>query len=77
LQPLHQSLLVEGQEDDAGEAAAEALDGDEEPVGLEALLAQASGDTGHNLVYVLSASLCCCVHRFAGYVCSLQHVMEQ
>lgn len=46
-QPLHQSLLVEGQEDGAGEAAAEALDGDDEPVGLEAMLAQASGDTGH------------------------------
>lgn len=42
LQPLHQALLVEGQEYQAGDAAAEALDGQEEPVGLETMLAQAS-----------------------------------
>lgn len=46
LQPLHQSLLVEGQDDEAGEAAAEALDGQEEPVGLETMLAQASVGQG-------------------------------
>lgn len=37
LQPLHQLALVEGNEDDEGEAAADA---DEGHVGLEALLAQ-------------------------------------
>lgn len=41
LQPLHQSLLVEGQEDEADDAAnGSGADGEEEPVELEALLSQ-------------------------------------
>jgi len=41
LQPLHQPLLVEGQEDEADDAAdGPGADGDEEPVELEALLSQ-------------------------------------
>jgi hypothetical protein len=41
-QPLHQSLLVEGHEGDGAEDAAADATGDDELVGLEPLLAQAS-----------------------------------
>lgn len=47
-QPLHQALLVEGQDDDGGddaEGAAGADGGDEEVVGLETVVAQASRGT--------------------------------
>lgn len=42
LQPLHQSILIEGQGDDEVDQGDDGLDADEEPVGLEPLLAQAS-----------------------------------
>jgi hypothetical protein len=45
LQPMHQSILIEGQGDDEVDQGDEGLDADEEPVGLETLLAQASFDT--------------------------------
>jgi hypothetical protein len=45
LQPLHQAILIEGQGDDEVDQDNEGLDADEEPVGLEPLLAQASTST--------------------------------
>lgn len=54
LQPLHQSLLVEGhEEDEAEEAADDILGGDDEQVGLEPLLAQASEAGCHWMVQAL------------------------
>ena len=62
VQPLHQSLLVEGQEDEAEEAAAESLGADDELVGLEPLLAQASRwcASWHScMVWGVRGSCCC------------------
>jgi hypothetical protein len=49
LQPLHQSILVEGSEDEdlPDDAAAAAAAADEEPVGLEGLLNQVGAEMHH------------------------------
>lgn len=83
---------MEGQDDDAGDAAAEGLDGDEEPVGLETLLAQASREEGfsccscsdtlvnhHGPCQHLALCACVCLYQLAwglALVVSVSHSMH-